>query len=335
LNPIGPSVILDVIFIEEHEMSDARVSRRRFLAQAGAAACCAVVLPASAQEVGRSSQRPLRLGGPVPATDPEAWIAELKSRGYRAAYCPIGADASDDLVAAYRRAADHHDIVIAEVGAWSNPISPNENQAKQAVDHCIRQLALAERIGANCCVNIAGSRHPEQWAGPHPDNLTDDTFDLVVDTTRRIIDAVKPTRTFFTLECMPWSFPDSVNSYVRLLEAIDRKAFAVHLDPVNIVTSPRVYFFNGRMIREAFDRLGPHIRSCHGKDILLDDKVYTPHLSECRPGTGQLDYAEFLRQLARRPDIPLMLEHLPNQQEYKLAADHLRSVAAGLGLSFG
>ena len=316
-------------------MTGSRVSRRRFLAQAGTAAVCGTVLSAWAPGVQQPTGGPLRLGGPVPAKDPDAWIAQLKARGYRAAYCPVDADADDSTIAAYRRAADRNDIVIAEVGAWSNPISPNEAQAKQAIDTCIRQLALADRIGANCCVNIAGSRNPEQWAGPHRDNLTKETFDLVVDVTRRIIDAVKPTRTFFTLECMPWSFPDSVESYVRLLEAIDRKAFAVHLDPVNIVISPRIYFFNGRMIREAFDKLGPHIRSCHGKDILLDEKIYTPHLSECRPGTGQLDYAEFLRQLARRPNIPLMLEHLPNQQEYKLAADHIRSVAAGLGLSFG
>ena len=50
-------------------------------------------------------------------------------------------------------------------------------------------------------------------------------------TVREIIDAVRPTRAFYTLEPMPWAYPDSVDSYLRLIAAIDRRAFGVHLDP--------------------------------------------------------------------------------------------------------
>ncbi|MHC4542678.1 MAG: sugar phosphate isomerase/epimerase, partial [Planctomycetota bacterium] len=82
-------------------------------------------------------------------------------------------------------------------------------------------------------MNISGSRG-ERWDGPSPKNFTDETFDIIVATTRAIIDEVKPTRTYFTLETMPWAYPDSADSYVALLKAIDRKRFAVHLDPVNL-----------------------------------------------------------------------------------------------------
>ena len=54
----------------------------------------------------------------------------------------------------------------------------------------------------------------------------------------------------------------------------------------------------------------------------------TVHLDETRPGCGGLDYPVYLRELAKLdPEIPLMLEHLPNEEEYRMAADHLRSVA--------
>ncbi|HNS00444.1 MAG TPA: TIM barrel protein [Planctomycetota bacterium] len=272
------------------------------------------------------------MGGPAPAADPEAWVRELGRRGYRAAYCPVGADASDDVLKAYARAAAKADIVIAEVGAWSNPISRDEKQRREALALCRRQLALAERIGARCCVNISGSRGPA-WDGPSKDNLTPETFDLIVATTRAIIDDVKPARTFFTLETMPWAYPDSADSYLRLLKAIDRKAFAVHFDPVNLVSSPQRYFANGALIREFFEKLGPHIRSCHAKDITLQARLMT-HLDEVRPGLGNLDYAAFLGELSRFPDVPLMLEHLPDDGEYALAADHIRAVAKTLGISF-
>ena len=51
------------------------------------------------------------------------------------------------------------------------------------------------------------------------------------------------------------------------------------------------------------------------------------HLDEVRPGTGGFDYAEFLKQLSKFPDTPLMLEHLKGAEQYRLAADHIRSVA--------
>jgi len=282
------------------------------------------------------SSPPLRLGAPVFAEPdgPDAWVQQLKKLGYRAAYCPVGPGEKDDVVAAYADAARKADIVIAEVGAWSNPISPDEQVRQKAISKCCECLALADRIGANCCVNISGSRNRQRWDGPHPDNLTDETFEIIVETTRAIIDDVKPARTCFTLETMPWAYPDSADSYLRLIKAIDRRRFAVHFDPVNLVTSPQRYYNSGRLIREFFEKLGPLIKSCHAKDILLQPR-FTTHLDEVRPGLGGLDYAEFLTQLSKFPDTPLMLEHLKGAEEYRLAADHIRSVAKSVGLSFG
>ena len=197
---------------------------------------------------------------------------------------------------------------------------------------CKRCLELADRIGARCCVNIAGSRG-RKWDGPCKDDLTEETFDMVVQTTRDIIDAVNPTRTFYTLETMPWMFPDSADSYVRLIRAMDRKAFGVHMDPANLVCSPQRYFNNADLIRECFAKLGPHIKSCHAKDIILREE-FTVHLEEVRLGLGGLDYRTFLTELnALPPDTPLMLEHLPDEQEYALAAQHIREAADREGIA--
>ncbi len=161
-------------------------------------------------------------------------------------------------------------------------------------------MVLADEIGANCCVNISGSRNPEKWDGPHKDNLTPETFDLIVETTRKIIDSVKPKNTFFTIETMPWAYPDSVESYVKLIKAIDRKQLGVHFDPVNLVISPQVYYNNGEMIKESFKKLGSLIKSCHAKDIILRDDELTLHMPEIRAGLGNLNYAVYLNELSTR-----------------------------------
>lgn len=277
----------------------------------------------------------MRLGAPVfvdPMT-PDAWIAALKRERYGAAYCPVGAEADAATIRAYVKAAERANIVIAEVGAWSNPLSADEATRMAALATCQTQLALADEIGARCCVNIAGTRG-EPWDGPHPSNLTEATFDLIVETVRTIIDAVRPRRTYYTLEPMPWMYPDSADSYLRLLAAIDRSHFGVHVDMVNVINSPKRYFENAALIREWFTKLGPHIKSCHAKDTLLATKL-TTHLDEVRPGLGYLDYRTLLRELDKLdPDTPLMIEHLHAEEDYRLSAAYIRGVADEIGLAF-
>jgi sugar phosphate isomerase/epimerase len=150
---------------------------------------------------------------------------------------------------------------------------------------------------------------------------------MIVEVVREIVDAVQPRRALYTLETMPWMYPDSADSYLDLLRAIDRSQVAVHLDPVNIVCSPQRYYGNAALLRECFAKLGPWIVSCHAKDILLRDRL-TVHLDEVGPGQGALDYAVYLRELDNlHPDVPLILEHMRTADEYRAGAAYVRSVA--------
>ena len=278
----------------------------------------------------------MRLGGHIHEeySDPAGWAAAVRKLGYSAAYCPVGDDASDDDIRAYKEAAAGADIVISEVGAWgNNPVSADDGTRRRSIENSQAKLRLADAIGACCCVNVSGSRGGN-WAGPHEEDLTDATFALIVDGVREIIDGVQPKNTYFTLEAMQWSYPDSPESYARLIDAIGRERFAVHLDPTNLVCSPQRYYHNTELIRECFRLLGPRIKSCHAKDVLMDDKALV-HLSEVLPGTGRLDYQAYLEGLAALDeDTPLMLEHLSTAEEYERASEHIRGVAREMGLEF-
>jgi len=276
----------------------------------------------------------VRLGSPLTQTwdDAAGWIAAVQGHGFRAAYWPLDDDADGDTIDAYAAAAAAADVVIAEIGAWSNPISPDESTRAAALELCKRRLALADRVGARCCVTLAGSRS-DTWDGPHPDNLSRDTFALIVDTVREIVDAVEPRRTFFTLEPMPWTLPDSPDSYLELMSAIDRRQFAVHLDPTNLINSPARFYDNAGLLRECFAKLGPHIKCCHAKDITLAGEL-TVHLAEAIPGRGSLDYRVLLTEMDRLdPDTPILVEHLSEEWEYAAATAHIRSVAEELGVA--
>jgi sugar phosphate isomerase/epimerase len=265
--------------------------------------------------------------------DPEGIARAYVDAGYGAAVCPPVSLGQPERIRAIRAAFARHDVMLAEVGVWNNMLDPDPARRAANLEANVHALALAEKVGAVCCVNIAGSFHPTRWDGPHPRNLSEEAFERTVQNVRHIIDTVRPKRAFYTLETMPWVIPDSPDSCLRLIEAVERPMFRVHLDPVNMINCPSRYYDNANFLRECFSKLGPWIVSCHGKDIVMRDRL-TVHLDEVRPGLGALDYQVFLQELGRLPgDVPLLLEHLP-QEEYSAAREYVVGVAAQARLAF-
>ena len=276
----------------------------------------------------------MRLGGPVfnaPA-DPEGLALAHKKLGYRAAYCPT-IDLSDqdrirDVAAAFAK----HDVVLAEVGRWCNLIDPDAAKRAANLGRVTEGLALAEAVGARCCVDIAGSYNPTVWYGPHPQNLSEEFFDAAVENARKIVDAVKPRRAKFCYEMMGWALPDNADTYLRLLKAVDRPSFGVHLDPCNAINSPAKFYGNTQVLNECFDKLGPWIVSCHAKDLTWDVEMNV-HFREVCIGAGTLDYTTYLKRLAALPnDVPLMIEHMKDAAEYDRCRQHLTTFGEKIGI---
>jgi sugar phosphate isomerase/epimerase len=317
-------------------------SRRIFLRQSVAVAASAAFFKSASitgglLQAAENKCLPIRLGGPIFAqtNDPEELALAHRKLGYRAAYCPNVALNDTARIQALEAAFAKHDVAIAEVGRWVNLLESDPEKRRQNLQMVTDGLALAEAIGARCCVDIAGSFNPTSWFGPHKDNLSKQHFDATVENARKIIDAVKPKRTLFTYEVMGWAWPDTADHYLKMIKAIDRKAFAVHLDPCNMVNSPEKFYDNTALLNECFDKLGRYIASCHAKDLTWDVEMNI-HFREVAPGKGAMDYTTYLQRLAKlSQNPPLMLEHLATAQDYDGAREHIFEVGRKAGLSFG
>ena len=320
-------------------MKNPGMARRDFLGGVAAAslATAAGFLPLTAPGGSRKPEliAPVRMGAPVfnAPDDPEELALAHVKLGYRGAYCPH-ADLKDTArLGAIERSFRKHDVVIAEVGRWVNLLDADPEKRRKNLQTVTEGLALAEALGAGCCVDIAGSFNPDSWSGPHPDDLTRRHFDAAVENARSIIDAVKPKRSAFCYEMMGWMYPDSPESSLKLIKAVDRKAFKVHLDPCNLINSPTRFFRNTALLNECFDKLGKWIVSCHAKDLVWDIELNV-HFREVIPGRGSLDYATFLRRLSKLPqNPPLMLEHLASPQDYDQGVSFIRGVARREGIA--
>lgn len=280
--------------------------------------------------------RKVRLGGPIfkKSDDPAELAREHRRLGYSAAYCPEVSLRDTAKIKAIADAYAAANVIIAEVGAWKNIQDPDPALRKANLQYVTDRLALAEAVGARCCVDITGSYNAKVWYGPHPGNLSQQFFDESVENARKIIDAVKPQRTKFAFEMMGWNLPDSADAYLKLLKAIDRKTFAVHVDVCNVINSPQRFYDNAAVTKEIFQKLGKWIVSCHAKDLEWQPEMNV-HFVEVIPGRGSIDYKAYLTAIANLPqETPFMLEHLKSAAEYEQGAKYIRQTAADCGVAF-
>ena len=278
----------------------------------------------------------VRFGGPVflKSDDPAELAKEHRRLGYSAAYCPAVSIKDTPKIKAIEKAFLSENVVIAEVGAWKNMLDPDPATRRANLEYVTERMALAEEVGARCCVDIAGSYNPKVWYGPHKDNLSAKFFDATVENVRKVVDAVKPRRTKFTIEMMGWNLPDTPDNYLRLIKAVDRSGFGVHIDICNIINNPAKFYDSRAVIVESFQKLGRWIMSCHAKDLAFLPELNV-HFAEVIPGRGELDYGAYLTELAKLPqDAPLMLEHLKSSEEYDEGRAYIQKMAKQVGVVF-
>ena len=276
----------------------------------------------------------MRLGGSVmkPYTSPKEWLAHVKELGYSAVIFPVDSTADASVIRDYASCCRDNDLLIGEVGAWRNVMAKDEKERAANLEWNIRQLELAETVGANCCVNISGSL-AELWDGYHPALDSAEVYAQVVENTRRIIDAVQPTHTAYSLEPMPWMVPESPEQYLQLMKDVDRPAFKVHLDYCNMLNSLDRYRHASGFISRCFELLGGHIVSIHAKDARLADGMLPIQINEVAPGEGSLDLS-LVTKLAHAlgEDTPVFVEHLPDHDAYMKAAAVMRTAAQKAGV---
>ena len=211
-------------------------------------------------------------------------------------------------------------------------LNPSPEKSQSNLQYITDRLALADAVGARTCVTVPGSFHPK-GTGPDPRNYSTEFFDATVENCRKVIDAVKPTRTKLSIEMLAWSIPDSRG---QLSSADDRRRPARVRSPYRRLqhrsTAPRNTSGTPRLIEDLFRTLGRWVLSCHAKDLW----GYKVHLAETVPGRGGIDYRAYLRAIATyAPEAPLMLEHLDTAEEYEEGKEHIRKVGTELGIAFG
>lgn len=255
---------------------------------------------------------------------PEEWARQMRDIGCRAVVFPVDYTSEENLIADYILAAKKYDLVIAEVGIWRNVFAVNKEEREAARKRAVGQLRLADEIGALCCVNVAGTFGGPIWDGGYPENFTKKAWEAIVEYTQKLIDEVKPVRTEYSIEPMPWMYPTGPDECIQLLKEVNREHFGVHLDFVNMINSPQRFFFMDEFMEECFKKLGFKVCSGHLKDIRLKREL-TFQLEETHCGNGSLNIEKYLSLMDHyNKDMPVIIEHLETDEEYIASLQYVK-----------
>ena len=277
----------------------------------------------------------IRLGGPIfkKVNNPEEAVKIHQKLGFSAAYTSYIEDSAKREE--YKQAFAEADIVLAEFGAYCINIMDTDPEVRQKnIDEITRRLEKADKMGARCCVMHGGSLETAGWGKANPENLSERTFIETVEIIQAIIDRVKPETTKLVMETESYVYPDSPENYLRFINAIDREEFAVHLDPINIISNPRRFYFNDQFLRRCFAVLGKHIVSCHAKDVNMSPIHPTVKIDETFIGDGVVDYKVYLKEILKLDQMPtMMIEHL-NASQLKKGLNFIYNKADEIGVQF-
>ena len=202
---------------------------------------------------------------------------------------------------------DAEGIAIAALAGYRNLVAPDPGKRRaniEAIAHC---LELAPRFGTSVVATETGTRHPEGDWTDSPDNWRPETWELLDEAIGELVPVAERSGTILALEASVKNVLRTTGQLIGLLERFPSEHLQVVCDPYNYLSS-QLLPARERLTAGFLQRFEHRFVLAHLKDV-------DPGGAEVATGefgTGVFPQQVYLTFLAeRRPDLPVILEHLP------------------------
>jgi L-ribulose-5-phosphate 3-epimerase len=217
--------------------------------------------------------------------------------------CLENPDSIDSVVARLDAAG----LSIAALAGYRNLVAPDAGTRRANLDFLARCLELAPRFGTSVVATETGTRSLDGDWTDSPENVSPETRELLAESLTELVPIAERAGAILALEAHVKNVLRSSVQLLGLLERIPSPHLQVVLDPYNYV-SHHLFPAHERLTREFLERYEHRFVLAHLKDV----DPGGADVATIEFGTGsfsQQGYIEFLA--TRRPDLPLILEHLP------------------------
>ena len=279
----------------------------------------------------------IRIGGSLGRKENESFddtVKNIKDNGYTGVV--TGPEPwnsmKDSELSELTRALKKHDVVVFEVGGYTNMIHPDMSERQKNLKKLCTCIEAADKVACPMVGTISGSLDPVNFFNVHPDNWTLKTWHMLVDSMKQVLRDTAGMKAAIGMEAQVTTNIDSPKSHKRLVDDVGDPRCAVNLDPVNMMSLSN-YYHTTELINECFDLLGENILGCHAKDSYIWPDKQTVHVQEVCAGRGVVDYETYLVRLSRMEwPRTILPEHVPADQIIE-AAEYIRKVAAKVGVT--
>ena len=225
-----------------------------------------------------------------------------------------------------RTLLERHNIDIAVLGCYINPVHPNQDIREAQLKKFEEYLRYAHDFGCSIVGTETGSCNGD--CSFHPDTEKDETFDLLCASLERLIKTAEKCGSIIGIEAVANLHTIStIEKMQKVLRRLDSPALKVIYDPVNLIPWTGLAENQSDFFEHAFKAFGQHIVAIYLKDFRMDSNIKNGSLSA---GTGELDYPALFRNILKhKPGIDLLLEN-SNPASAREAMAYVQNIAAGI-----
>ena len=266
-------------------------------------------------------------------------IKRIRDTGYTSAttHTSIGKrnrwlDAGESDIAELKEALKKYDVAVFDVMVWTNLIHPDSATRQKNLRYVAENIEAAERIGSPMVTMVTGSCDPDYYIAAHPDNWSDATWKLTLQSVRQLLDDTAGMKAALGIEAVVTTNIDSPAAHKRLMDDIGDPRCRVCLDPTNML-SLTTFYHTTELLNECFDLLGETILGCHGKDDIIERDRMLLHITEVPAGQGTMDYETYLVRMSRlKWPRTLLIEHI-GPEDYPAAKAFIEETAKKVGVT--
>jgi len=260
-------------------------------------------------------------GGPVPR-DPADVDEPLARRLRKLGVCVLTThfQPTPEVVARHaskvRSLLSEHGLSIVQATGYNPQLThPDDLIVESELERLRAAFETARLLGAEMIISGCGSRHPDAFYGPHPENHLNATRQRLIRNLQRVLPWAEDAGVMLALECHVTTALDTPEHIRDVILAIDSPWVRANFDPVNLLGDFHAVWNNAEAMRHMWATLGAcYAKSAHIKDVRADPELVV-HISEAPPGEGLLDLDTFFEVVSQLgEDTAVIVEHLPADQ---------------------